>query len=223
MVGNLPSDAAAGSSVERDITVYAGDGSQKTLAITFTAGAAGSKQWSYSVDDGTGTPTTGLLQAGGDPVTGDTSPVVDGITLDLSKLSGYAGDTTVAMAGQNGNKAGTLLSVSLGSDGTLSGTFSNGDTIPLARVALASFTNPQGLEKTGNSELRATLNSGTATLGTAGSPGYGAVVAGALEASNVDLSQEFTNLIIAQRGFQANARIITTSDEILQQLTQLKQ
>ena len=82
--------------------------------------------------------------------------------------------------------------------------------------------NPGGLEKAGSSGYKSTFNSGNATIGTPGSGSLGSLQAGALEMSNVDLSQEFTNLIVAQRGFQANARIITTSDEVLQELTQLK-
>ena len=87
---------------------------------------------------------------------------------------------------------------------------------------MATFTNPQGLEKAGSSNYRSSINTGDVTIATAGSPGVGTLAGGSLEMSNVDLSQEFTNLIVAQRGFQANARIITTSDEILQELTNLK-
>ena len=86
----------------------------------------------------------------------------------------------------------------------------------------ATFVNPSGLEKAGSSSYRASVNSGDPALGTAGSDGFGTLSGGALEMSNVDLSAEFTNLIVAQRGFQANARIITTSDEVLQELTNLK-
>ena len=223
LAGNLPSGAKVGDSFERDITVYTADGSEKTLAATFTATAPNT--WNYSIDDGTGTPVTGTLQTGGASVTataGSTTPTIDGITVDLSKLSGYAGITSVSITGQNGNKAGTLLSTTMGADGTLTGTFSNGTTIPLAKLAVATFANPAGLERSGSSTLRQSINSGAAQLTGAGEGKAGDIVAGALEMSNVDLSQEFTNLIVAQRGFQANARIITTSDEILQELTQLK-
>jgi flagellar hook protein FlgE len=223
LAGNLPSGAKVGDSFERDITVYSADGSEKTLAATFTATASNS--WDYSIEDGTGTPVTGSLQTGGAAVTataGSTKPTVDGITVDMSKLSGYAGLSSVAITGQDGSKAGTLLATTMSSDGTLTGTFSNGTTIPLAKLAVATFANPAGLEKAGSSTLRQSINSGTAQLTAAGDGKAGDIVAGALEMSNVDLSQEFTNLIVAQRGFQANARIITTSDEILQELTQLK-
>jgi flagellar hook protein FlgE len=221
MSGNLPSDAASGTVLTRDVTVYSASGTEKTLAVTFTAGANGA--WTYSAADGSGTPATGSLTAAGATVTGTTTATTDGITLDMSGLTGYAGLTTATIDGQNGNRAGTLMSTAMGSDGTLSGTFSNGSTVPLARLSLAVFRNPAGLEKAGDSNMRQSLNSGQAQIGTAGTGGFGAIVSGALEASNVDLSQEFTNLIVAQRGFQANARIITTSDQILQELAQLKQ
>ncbi|MGT2425903.1 flagellar hook protein FlgE [Amnibacterium kyonggiense] len=223
--GNLPSDATAGTTLERDITVYSADGTARQLTMNLTADATTPGKWNYSLTDGTSTPAvTGSLQTSGTgTVTGATTPSIDGIAVDMTGITGYANLTTLSIAKQDGNAAGTLLSVSMGGDGTLSGTFSNGATIAIARLAIGTFTNPEGLAKAGNSSLTETLNSGTARLGTAGSDGYGSVIAGALEASNVDLSQEFTNLIVAQRGFQANARIITTSDSILQELMQLKQ
>jgi len=107
-------------------------------------------------------------------------------------------------------------------DGTLMGSYSNGATQPIARVALAIFTNPGGLEKSGSSDYSSTIASGSARLGTAGTSGFGSIVGGSLEMSNVDLTQEFSNLIVAQRGFEANARIITTSDQILQDLNQMQ-
>lgn len=224
MTGNLPSDAAAGTAVNRDIVVYAADGTTRTLTVDFTANGDGS--WNYSAGDGSGTPVTGSVTTGPgkiQPGAGSTTtPTVNGVSVDLSALTGYAGLTTATMSGQDGNMSGTLLGTTMGSDGTLSGTFSNGATIPLARLSLAVFANPEGLEKVGNSSLRQSINSGTPTLNVSGAAGFGTVTSGSLEMSNVDLSQEFTNLIVAQRGFQANARIITTSDDILQELVQLK-
>jgi flagellar hook protein FlgE len=159
--------------------------------------------------------TNGTVATGG-------TLTVGGVTVDLSKTTGYAGLKTATISAQNGSQVGALQSFSLSGDGTLVGSFSNGATLPIAQLALAGFVNPGGLEKAGESAYRASVNSGDAVLGTPGTAGLGSVVAGALEMSNVDLSQEFTNLIVAQRGFQANARIITTSDEVLQELTNLK-
>ena len=128
----------------------------------------------------------------------------------------------MAVDGQNGQTGRTLEPFSISNDGTILGAFSNGTKQAVGQVAMARFTNPGGLEQAGNSAYRVSANSGGAVLGTAGAAGYGSISAGSLEMSNVDLSQEFTNLIVAQRGFQANARIITTSDQVLQELVDLK-
>ena len=92
----------------------------------------------------------------------------------------------------------------------------------IGQVAVANFTNPMGLQKIGDTEFRESANSGAVQLGVANQGTNGSIVAGALEMSNVDLSQEFTNLILAQRGFQASARVITTSDSVLEELVNIK-
>jgi flagellar hook protein FlgE len=101
--------------------------------------------------------------------------------------------------------------------------YSNGVRKAIGQLALATFANPGGLTKAGNSAYRVGDNSGDPNIGVAGSGGRGSLTAGALEMSNVDLSQEFTGLIIAQRGFQANSKVITTSDQILNDLVNMKQ
>ncbi|AVL96362.1 flagellar hook protein FlgE [Microbacterium paraoxydans] len=213
--GNLPSGAAVGETLVRDIKTYGADGSASTLRLTFTRSATG-----WDVTDGAGastalTFTDGVQNGAGSIVSG-------GVTVDLSGVTGFADVSDIAIKEQNGKPAGTLSSYALTNDGSLVGTFSNGDTQVLARIALAGFVNPGGLEKVGSSQFRPSGNSGQAELGQPGTGGLGGIISGALEMSNVDLSQEFTNLIVAQRGFQANARIITTSDEVLQELTNLK-
>jgi flagellar hook protein FlgE len=215
LAGNLPADAAAGTELVRDIDVYDADGNATAVQVTFTKNATG-----WAVSDGT-TDLGTLTFADGKP-TGPATLTLGGVTLDVSKLTGYAELSTLKVGGQDGRAAGTLDQYSIGPDGTVTGVFTNGATEAVGRIALATFVNPGGLEKAGNSAFRATANTGAAELGAAGDPGYGALAGGYLEMSNVDLSQEFTNLIIAQRGFQANARIITTSDEVLQELTNLK-
>lgn len=217
--GNLPSDATVGTELERDVPVYDANGNPRTLVMTFTRTAAG---WDVEGDDGAGGTSTGALTFTNGVLTTNTLTTVGGIALDLTGVTGYATLSTIAIQGQNGREAGTLESFTLSKDGTLIGLFSNGEKQPIARVALATFANPGGLEKTGSSGYRATVNSGAAAFGVPGGDGLGVLVGGQLEMSNVDLSQEFTNLIVAQRGFQANARIITTSDEVLQELTNLK-
>ncbi|MDP5226336.1 MULTISPECIES: flagellar hook protein FlgE [Arthrobacter] len=217
--GNLPSDAASGTTLERDIRVFDATGAPRTLALTFTRTASG---WDVAGADANGSTGAGSLTfTGGKPTAGG-SMGVGGITVNLGAVTGYAGMTTVAATGQNGSAAGTLESFTLAGDGSLIGAFSNGLKQTVGRIALAKFTNPGGLEKTGDSAYTSTANSGTAQIGQAGDPGFGTLAGGELEMSNVDLSQEFTNLIVAQRGFQANARIITTSDQVLQELVDLK-
>ncbi|MFJ3490326.1 flagellar hook protein FlgE [Leifsonia aquatica] len=216
--GNLPSDAAVGDQLVRDISVYDANGTERKLTLTFTKSATG---WDVAGTDGTAnatgalTFTNGVLTAGG-------ALTVGGVNVNLSTVTGYSGLSTVAFKDQNGRAAGTLESFTLSKDGTIIGLFSNGDKQAVARIALATFVNPGGLEKAGGSTYRATVNSGAAQVGGPGEDGLGNIQGGSLEMSNVDLSQEFTNLIVAQRGFQANARIITTSDEVLQELTNLK-
>ncbi|GAB2742987.1 flagellar hook protein FlgE [Sinomonas soli] len=217
--GNLPSDAAAGTSLERDIKVFDANGTARNLALTFTKTAGG---WDVAAADADGATGAGTLAFAGGKQTAGGTLAVGGITVDLGPVTGYAGMTTVAATSQNGSSAGTLEAFTLGSDGSLIGSFSNGLKQTVGRIALAKFTNPSGLEKAGDSSYTVTANSGTAQIGQAGDPGFGTLAGGALEMSNVDLSQEFTNLIVAQRGFQANARIITTSDQVLQELVDLK-
>lgn len=214
VTGNLPADAAAGEVIVRDIAVYDAEGNSSQLTLTFTRTAGG-----WDVTDGTATTSLAFVDG---VLTGPAALVSDGVTVDMSALSGYANLRTVAISSQDGRASGALVSYALTADGSLVGTFSNGAAEVLAQVALASFDNPEGLEKAGSSQYRVGANSGAPRVGAAGSDGLGDLVSGALEMSNVDLSQEFTNLIVAQRGFQANARIITTSDEVLQELTNLK-
>ncbi|MGZ4598624.1 MAG: flagellar hook protein FlgE [Oryzihumus sp.] len=145
-----------------------------------------------------------------------------GLGTTTNPLTQFASANTVSALDQNGSALGSLQSFTLSPDGTLLGIFSNGQKQSLGRVAVANFNNPPGLEKVGGSLYRDTSNSGTPAVGTAGSGGRGTLASGALEMSNVDLAQEFTNLVVAQRGFQANSRVVSASDEILQDLVNMK-
>lgn len=113
-------------------------------------------------------------------------------------------------------------SLSIGADGKVTIVDASGTLSTIGTIQLAKFANNDGLEKAGNNLFRETTNSGAPTTGAPGANGTGTIVSGALEMSNVDLAEEFTEMIVAQRGFQANTRIITTSDEILQELINLK-
>lgn len=122
----------------------------------------------------------------------------------------------------HGNTSGTLEGFTIDPTGTVTGVFTNGDRRAIGQIMLAKFDNPMGLQKMGSNFFLDTRNSGEAQFGTGGSSGFGAVNGGTLEMSNVDISLEFTEMITTQRGFQANSRIITTSDEMLQELVNLK-
>ncbi len=144
------------------------------------------------------------------------------IELDFSQFTQYADTFSGKVLSQNGYTSGSLDSFLIDQNGTIIGSFSNGLTKELGRLALATFRNPAGLLRTGSTMFVPTANSGEANPGAAGEPGFGQIAPSSLEMSNVDLAEEFTEMIITQRGFQANSRIITTSDEMLQELVNLK-
>ncbi len=227
--GNLPYDAAVGTTLNRQVDVFDGSGAPRTLNMAFTRTAAG---WDIvAAVAGTASAQTGTITFNTDgsldtlafaAIPADAAVGTQAITVDLSTLTGYSGLETISAASQDGRAAGGLQSFAINSDGTLLGSFSNGLKQAIGRVALGNFGNPSGLEKSGSSLYRPTVNSGDAQVGAAGAGGRGVLSGGSLEMSNVDLSAEFTNLIVAQRGFQANSRVITTSDEVLQELVNLK-
>jgi len=115
------------------------------------------------------------------------------------------------------------VNFTIGSDGTITGSFSNGKTQALGQLALANFANPDGLQLDGSTDFSPTLASGAAVAGVPGTGGLGTVSGGALESSNVDIATEFANLIVAQRGFEADAKAVTTFDQITQDTIALKQ
>jgi flagellar hook protein FlgE len=149
--------------------------------------------------------------------TGATTPL--NVTLDFSKMTGLAAQNSdMVMNYQDGSAIGRLNGFSVGTDGKITGNFSNGVTRTLGQLALATFSNLQGLVDKGGNMYTEGANSGTAIIGTPGTSSLGKVVSGALELSNVDLSEEFINLIIASTGFSAASRVITTSDQLLTEL-----
>jgi flagellar hook protein FlgE len=115
-----------------------------------------------------------------------------------------------------------MESFNVDNSGVVTGVYSNGTKHTIGQVAMAVFTNPQGLTATGENLFEVSNNSGAANEGAANTQGRGKVVAGTLEMSNVDLSDQFTDMIVTQRGFQANSRSITTADQMLQELLSLK-
>jgi flagellar hook protein FlgE len=238
--GNLPAGTAPGQSVQTGITMYDSQGVAQKVFYNFTKLPA-ANEWELDivhedntvlvnnasvVFDAAGALTTPVTPPG--TLAPFTPPVAtypswtSPVTINLSGLSQFGGANTITAPEQNGYALGSLQSFQLGNDGTIMGVYSNGLRQPLGKLALASFNNPGGLEKAGSSSFRVGDNSGVAMIGVAGIGGRGVLNSGALEMSNVDLAEEFTGLIVAQRGFQANSRVITSSDEILQDLVNLK-
>ncbi|MCC5909801.1 MAG: flagellar hook protein FlgE [Clostridiaceae bacterium] len=142
--------------------------------------------------------------------------------INYSNLTMFANSSSVSAREVDGYKQGTLVDFTIANTGEITGYFDNGQMRVLGQVALANFSNPAGLEKTGSNLYRASNNSGRAVVGTPGKDGLGVIRAGSLEMSNVDLSREFSNMITTQRGFQANSRVITTSDEMIQEVVNMK-
>jgi flagellar hook protein FlgE len=152
--------------------------------------------------------------AGGAPTTGP-------IGLDFHNMTSLSATSTASVLQQNGFGAGTLDNITIGQDGTVTGAFTNGQTQTLARVAVATFQNEDGLERIGGSNFAQTANSGLAQVGTAASGRYGTIVSGSLEQSNVSIADEFAKMIQAQNAYQANSKSITVANENMQTLENL--
>ncbi|HUU46232.1 MAG TPA: flagellar hook-basal body complex protein [Acidobacteriota bacterium] len=146
-----------------------------------------------------------------------------GTAGEFDGLTGFAAYSSAIAKNQDGYGMGMLDNISIDQQGLITGIFTNGVSRTLAQIILADFNNPGGLLKTGNTMFAASANSGDAVKGVAGPTINATISSGALEGSNVDLAQEFTNIIVSQRGFQANARVISTSDQLLNELVNLKQ
>jgi len=235
--GNLDAATPIGQPIVTAITVYDQLGTPMSVSGRFTRTAANT--WDLEVDtNGDATyeavctlsfdGTTGALLSPNPSFTMLAGSFGGPITIDFgaagspNALVQFSGPSSVAALSQDGYSLGALQSFTIGQDGVVTGVFSNGRNRPLGQIAMAGFTNPMGLEKAGGSLFRPTVNSGLANIGVAGGGGRGTLLGSTLEMSNVDLAREFTNLIIAQRGFQANSRVITASDELLQDLVNLK-
>jgi len=247
--GNLDGQAADGTLVPVTLTVRDSLGGAHTLTLTFTKNfAAAPGQWDWTVTEADAAITglggasgavvfdaAGQLAAGQTatltityaPATGVASP--QAVTLDFgsaqnpSPLTGFAQASTPAMTAQDGFAAGSLQAFSIAPDGTVVGVYDNGRTQVIDRLALARFANPAGLVRLGQNLFRESENSGPPDVGAPGDGGRGTLIPSALERSNVDLAREFTDLVVAQRGFEAAARIIGVSDQVLQTVVNLKQ
>ena len=236
--GNLDDRLGVGESVPYTVSVFDAKGREHKLTYTFEKIAG--NEWQYTVSAPAGltaaSGATGTISfdSRGRVASTDMPQLVitfdDGNTVDLNiqtsvtaeKFTQYSAEGNLKAAEVDGYKSGTLNQIQIDSNGCIIGIYSNGMYRIDAVLALASFTNPAGLEKIGDNLFAMSTNSGPAYLGTAGQDGRGTINPGTLEMSNVDLAKEFTDMITTQRGFQANSRIITTSDEMLQELVNLK-
>ena len=245
---NLQAGSAVGATFSTPISVVDSLGESQTLSIQYTN--TGTNTWSYSITlpasatGGAGSPTTlasgsltfnssGTLTSPTGPMTGiKITGLSDGaasmnLTWNLSDASGNptmtqqdSASATTATS-QNGYGVGTLTGYSVLSDGIVQGQFSNDQTLALGQVAVAGFANVQGLTQLANGDFQSTVGSGAAVIGEAGIGGNGTITGGAVEASNVDLSTEFSNMIIAQQGYEANAKVLTAFDQVSQATIQL--
>ena len=236
---NLDASAGAGTAVPAPVTLYDSLGTAHQATVTFTKTAANT--WNYSValpsGDATGSSgTTGTLTFDGAGNLINPTGTISGITFtgmndgaqDMNfswNLSGAAGSSitqstsasNIAGTTADGYASGTYQGFSVDGNGIVDANFSNGQKEIVGQVAVATVANQQGLQATNNTSYQATLASGAAVIGTAGTAGRGTIEGDALESSNVDVSTEFSALIVAQRAFEANSKTITTFDQATQE------
>lgn len=236
--GNISAHTDFGDSVSRIATVYDSLGATHRVIISFTKDNLNSWTWSASLeDDPENELNTGEIyfneEGNIDDVvgTGVTIPRASlppgeayDLTFDLNfdGINQFAEDNSLVIRSQDGLPKGDLDGITIDQSGILVGTYSNGLIRQLGQIAMARFENPPGLLKVGDTMFAESVNSGDPIIGLANTGGFGSIKSNSLEMSNVDLSQEFTEMIITQRGFQANSRIITSADEMLQELVNLK-
>jgi flagellar hook protein FlgE len=244
MMANLDAQAAAGDTFSSAIQVYDSLGTPHSVNVTFTNTGAGAWSWAATIPavDTGGLATAPPVQVGSGnlsfnnmgkmtaPTTNPTlaiSGLASGaanmnISFDLLDSSGnalitsYASQSTVSRTTQDGLAASTLKDISINSEGVIVGLTESGQSIPMAQLALANFPNVEGLQKYEGSTFVAFTSSGEPSIGAAGTGGRGSIVGASLEQSNVDMAAEFVSLIVAQRAYQANSKVITTTDELYQ-------
>ena len=250
MSTNLDATSAVGTVYSAPMTIYDSLGASHVVQFSYTK--TDTNAWDYSVTipaaDVNGTTDPTVLKSGTLTFDGNgnlTDPSADVTGIAISGFADGANDQTFAWSlfdangkgfltqlaspsgtastQQDGAGSGTLVKFDIGSDGTITGAFSNGKTAILGQLATATFANTQGLLRSGDNDFTETLASGQAVVGAPGTSGRGTLAGGALELSNVDIAKEFAALIVAQRSFQANARVVTTFDQITQETINLKQ
>jgi len=245
LTGNLNLGAQVADTHAMGVVVFDGAGAPHNLEIMFTNTGPGAWDWDVTSPTATITPAgagTVTFNSNGSmatfvlpgaataltvtPSSGGGSPfditLGAGTINDIDGLAGFANPSNAVVSSQDGFSSGDLTDISLDTNGVITGFFTNGVSQALAQIALANFNNPSGLLRQGDNMFGESANSGLAVLGFAGTSNTSTLTPGALENSNVDLSSEFTNMIVTQRGFQANARVITTADEMLNELVNLR-
>jgi len=243
---NITSIGKDGDTVKTGIQVFDSQGTAHNLNLVFQKQANNTWDMTGEVNPGEGTLLDPLVsninfnedgsfsQVTGTGLGDDAISVqfngfanAQRISFDFGRSAGFdgltqvGGNSSAVATGQDGFSAGFLTSLSVSPDGVMNGVFTNGRTLPIAQIAIASFANPAALNRAGGNYFSLSSESGPALLGAGLSGGRGSVQQKALESSNVDVALEFTRLIIAQRGFQVNARMITASDQILQELANI--
>lgn len=243
---NLPADAtvpvttfdpADTTSYNRQtsMTVYDSLGAAHTTSFYFVKTATPNTWTVQSYTDGTavGTPETLAFDSSGalttpangnitfPPYTPNTGAAPITATLDLTGATQYGSNFSVQYT-QNGFTTGALSGIDVDPTGVVSARYTNGRSIPMGQVAVTNFANVQGLQKLGDTQWGETFTSGGAQRGEAGSSGFGSIQSGALESSNVEITQQLVNMIIAQRNFQANAQMISTADQITQTIINIR-
>jgi len=238
--GNLDATAAVGNSFNTSVTMYDSLGKSHIVTVSFTKTSA--TDWGYSITlpsgDATGTPvsntgtltfnSSGVLSSPSTNPTGITFPgMADGaadmnFSWNLFNASGTptiaqsASTSTATASSQDGYSSGTYQSFAVDSNGILSATFSNGNVQVVGQLAIATVANEDGLTRVGGNNYQTSAASGAASFAAAGVGSRGVIQDAALEGSNVDISTEFSELIVAQRAFQANSKTVTTFDQITQ-------
>lgn len=235
LTGNLNANDTSGQTYNLSTQVYDSLGNPQPVTITMTKGST-NNTWSWTATNngatvGSGSltfnasgqltsPTSGTGTINFTPTDG-ASPVA--VTLQLSQLEQVASSSTAVVSSVNGAAGGSLNNYSIGSNGAITASYSNGTKSTLGQIAIAMFNNPSGLQAGANNTYAQSANSGTAALGTPGKNGAGTFLSGSLESSNVDLARQFTDMVVAERAFQANAQVITTGSTMLQTLVQMTQ
>jgi len=218
------------------IGVYDALGTLHDVSITFqrTATAATGNTWSYTIPTTPVTTNSLIFDPTGKLTTASSVPIhvhIPGsngagefpVDIDISNLTQYSAASNASLVSQNGLAAGSVQNFMVDpNNGDIYAVYGNGLQDRFGRIALATFVNPEGLTQLGKNMYVNSLSSGDANVGWPGNGGKGVLAVGYQEGSNVDLGREFTNMILAQRGFQASSRVITTSDEMLQELVNIK-